>query len=87
MARYNRDLLNSVGVRTAAVTTTAILDAIQDQSPEAQMVAVTAAYKLMIERFDIPPQDLMTVTDNVMNHADGRRVEFLAVKDYMAGEL
>lgn len=85
--KLNRDLLNSVPVREAAVTTMAIIDAIQDSPAEHQLIAITAAYKLMTERFNISPHDTMAVADNVMHHADGRRVEFLAVADYLEGEI
>ena len=87
MAKLNRDLLNSVPVETAANATVAVIDRLQDFSPELQMLALTTSYKLMLERFNFPPQDILTVADNVMNHADGRRVEFEAVQSYMEGEL
>lgn len=87
MASLNRDLMNSVGVKTAATATMRVIDRLQDLPPHVQLVALTAAYKLMVERFNVSPHDVFTVADNVMNHADGRRDEFKAVADYMEGEL
>jgi hypothetical protein len=83
----NRDDMNCVGVREAATSTMAIIDRIQDMPSHVQVVAITAAFKLLMERYDMPPQDAFTVADNVMNHADGRRVEFAAVRAYMENEL
>lgn len=87
MADLNRDLMNNVPVKTAATSTMAVINALQDMHPHVQMIALTAAYKLMVERFNISPHDVFTVADNVMNHADGRRDEFAAVADYLKGEL
>jgi hypothetical protein len=83
----NRDDMNSVGVRDAATSTMAIIDRIQDMPAPVQIVAITAAFKLLVERYNIPPQDVFTVADNVMNHADGRRVEFDAVRMYLENEF
>lgn len=83
----NRDEMNSVGVRDAATSTMAIIDRIQDMPAHVQVVAMTAAFKLLVERYNISPQDVFTVADNVMNHADGRRVEFDAIRMYMENEI
>lgn len=87
MADLNRDLLNTVPTREAAVASMTVIDALQDFPVEHQLVALTATYKLMTERFNINPQDVFTVADNVMHHADGRRTEFKAISDYLEGEL
>jgi glucose-6-phosphate isomerase len=87
MQTLNRDLLNTIPTREAAVASMTVIDALQDYPAEHQLVALTAAYKLMTERFNISPQDVFTVADNVMHHADGRRAEFAAIADYLAGEL
>ena len=74
-------------VRDAAGATMAIIDRAQDLSPEAQIVAITASFKLLIERFGITAQDAFAIADNIMNHADGRRVEFDAVRAYLENEV
>lgn len=83
----NRDELNSVPVKEAATTTMRVIDAIQTLPPHLQVIAVVASFKLLIERFGVDAQDAFTVADNVMNHAQGRRVEFEAVRQYLANEV
>jgi predicted P-loop ATPase len=85
--RFNKDALNNVPVKDAATTTMGVITATQTLAPELQVVAITATFKLMLERYGITPADAFTVADNVMNNAIGRREEFAAVRDYMAGEL
>jgi hypothetical protein len=83
----NRDTLNHLSVRDAATGTMAVIDAIQDMTPERQTIAIAAAFKLLMEKHKLSPQDAFTVADNIMNHADGRRVEFDAVRAYLEHEL
>ena len=77
MPQLNRDLMNHLSTQAVARDSIAILDRLQDMPSE----------RLMTERFDISPHDLHTIADNIMNHAQGRRVEFEAVAAYMEGEL
>ncbi|MEL6509022.1 MAG: hypothetical protein AAFQ32_04470 [Pseudomonadota bacterium] len=83
----DRDRLNHLSIKDAATATMGIIDRAQDYSPERQLIAITASFKLLTARLGIDPADAFTVADNIMNHADGRRVEFDAVAAYMEGEL
>lgn len=83
----DRDLMNMVPVKDAAVATMRVIDAIQDLPPHLQVIAVVATFKLVTERFGVNPQDAFTVTDNIMNHAQGRRVEFDAARAYLENEV
>lgn len=83
----NRDSLNMVPVKTAATATVRVIDAIQTLPPHVQVIAIVAAFKLLIERYGVEAQDAFTVADNVMNHAQGRRAEFDAVRAYLANEV
>lgn len=85
--KLNRDLMNMLPTKITANATMAVIDRLQDFPAELQIVALTAAYKLMVERFGVSPHDVFTVADNIMNHADGRRTEFLAIADYLENEL
>lgn len=85
--QLNKDLMNLAGVRESATSTMRVIDALQDLPPHLQLIAIVATFKLMIERFNVDAQDAFTVTDNIMNHADGRRVEFDAVRAYLANEV
>lgn len=83
----NKDLMNQASVKESAGSTMRVIDALQDLPPHMQIIALVATFKLMIERYGVNAQDAFTVADNIMNHAQGRRVEFDAVRDYLANEV
>jgi hypothetical protein len=83
----NRDLMNHIDVRGAATATMHVINALQELPPHHQVVAVVATFRLLIERFKLDPQDAFTLTDNIMNHAQGRRAEFDAVRAYLENEV
>lgn len=83
----NRDEMNLVPVKEAATSTMRVIDAIQLLPPHLQVIGVVAAFKMLTERFKVDAQDAFTVADNVMNHAQGRRVEFDAVRMYLEKEV
>jgi len=84
----DRDKLNGIAVRKAATTTFAVIDAVQERPPEAQIFGIAAAFRLLSERLGIEPQDAMTVVGNVLASSEtGDRVEFDAVRDYLANEV
>lgn len=83
----NHDAMNHAPLKAVANTAMAIIDSIQDEPAEVQIPAITAAFRLLIERFGLDPQDAFTVADNIMNHADGRRVEFDAIRAYLESEV
>lgn len=83
----NRDSMNLVPVKEAATSTIRVIDAIQTLPPHLQVIAIVAAFKMLTERYGVDAQDAFTVADNVMNHAQGRRVEFDAVRAYLDNEV
>lgn len=83
----NRDDMNMVPVKEAATSTMRVIDAIQTLPPQLQVIAIVAAFKLLTERYKVEAQDAFTVADNVMNHAQGRRAEFDAVRRYLHNEV
>jgi hypothetical protein len=85
--KFDRDLLANANVRQTANSTMAIIDRIQSLAPPQQAAGLAAAFILLCERYSLEPQDIFTLTSNIMNHAEGRRPEFLAVRDYMENEL
>lgn len=87
MATFNRDHMNMVPAKDAATATMRVIDGVQDLPPHLQLIAVTATFKLLLERFGVDAQDAFTVADNIINHAQGRRVEFDAVRAYMDNEV
>lgn len=87
MSRFNKDLMNMAPVKESATSTMRVIDAAQDLPPHLQLIAIVATFKLMIERFDVDPQDAFTVVDNIMNTAQGSRSEFDAVRMYLENEV
>lgn len=87
MPPLNRDRLNHIPTTVAANDAIAVLDRLQNFPPERQIVALATVYRMMAEHFGVSPQDIHTVSDNIVNTATGRRSEFEAVRAYMEGEL
>lgn len=85
--RFDRDLMVNAGVRDVARATMALIDVNQKLPPHVQLLAQAANFLLLAEHYDIPVQDVFAIITNIMNHAEGRRPEFLAVADYMENEL
>ena len=83
----SRDYFNNVGVDRVAGATMGVIDRVQSLSPDLQVAALAASFLMICERYDIPAQDVFTVVNNIMNHAEGRRPEFAAVRQYMEEEL
>lgn len=83
----DRDMMNMASVRESAAATMRVIDSVQDLPPHLQVIGITATFKLLAERFNMSVADAFTVADNIMNHAEGRRVEFDAVRDYLANEV
>lgn len=83
---FDRDMFTNIPVKNAAVATMRVVDALQDNQPHEQVAALAAAFVLACERHGIEPQDAFAVSTNIMNHADGRRPEFIAVRQYMEHE-
>lgn len=87
MRKLNPDIMNMLPTKDAANATMYIIDKVQDLTPEQQIVAITASFKLLTERFNVEVRDAFNVADNIMNHAQGRRVEFEAVREYLKNEV
>ena len=85
--RFNRDLMGMAPVVESATSTMRVLDAVQDLPPHLQLIAITATFKLMTERFGMPAQDAFLITNNIMKDQEGKRPEFDAVRMYMENEV
>ena len=68
----NRDPLTNISIQSAANATMSVIDAIQSRTQAEQVAGITAAFKLMTERFSITPTDAFQIAHNFMNDADGR---------------
>jgi len=81
------DLVNNAAVLPVAGAAMRALNAIQDARPEHQILGAAALFVLLVERFNMSPQEIMTRVKNIMNYAEGKRPEFAAIADYMRYEL
>lgn len=70
-----------------ARATMALVNANQDEPPHVQMHAATALFLLACERFGVRPTDAFEKANNLMNHAEGPRPEFRAIRQYMENEF
>lgn len=84
--RLNRDQLNNASVNSVANAAMEILDRIQDRPAHERMLAVAAVTLTLCEVYRLDRQALMTAANNLMNHAEGRRPEFLAVRLHAENE-
>lgn len=82
----NRDRLTNMSVREAATGTMQILDAVQDERPEKVVASAAAFFVHACDRFGIRAADALTITTNIINHAEGKRPEFAAVEQFMREE-
>ena len=85
--KLDRDLFNNASVGAVANCAMAIINVTQDMRPQNQIAALAAAFLLVCERHDMHAPDAFAVITNIMNHAEGRRPEFAAVRQYMEEEL
>ena len=87
-SRIYDSLVNAPRATTAHLTL-ALIDRVQGhhQQPGAQIAALSAAFLLLCERFQVSPQDAFTATKNLMNDHDGRAIEFEAVRMYLQNEV
>ena len=83
----NTDHLNMAPVGEVARGTMSLVNVLQNMPAHIQVASVTSLFLLLSEFRQVKPQDAFQVASNIMNHADGRRPEFVAARAYMDGEL
>jgi len=83
----DRDQFTNANLRSVSKASMAALSQIQDHPKGVQPAAIAAMFLAYSEASGVPAQDLMTVTQNMISHADGRRPEFKALVRYVEGEL
>ena len=83
----NRDLFNNADLGDVCRGSMAIISTIQEMKPHTQMASMAATFLFLCERWGMPAHEAFTAVKNMINGADGKRVEFLAVQSYMEHEL
>lgn len=64
----------------------AVLNALDEVSPEEAIAALSTTLLLACCRYNIPAQDVLTIATNIMNGAEGKRPEFKAIEEFMNSE-
>lgn len=83
-----RDLLGNADMVKTAHLTMSIADRLQHEpSPGVRLAAVLSAASLALECTELPFGDAFGMCRNLMNHAEGKRAEFLAAQDYFEKEV
>lgn len=85
--KFNPDVMNMASPSTVAMSAMNVLDRLQDFKPEIQVMGAAVVFLELCEYLGVPAQEAFVATKNLINGDNGRRVEFLAVRDYMEGEL
>lgn len=83
-----RDQIGNVSLTDAAHAAMSVADAVQNcPSKGARLMGIMAAALITIEASNLNLHDVLAMTRNAINHADGRRPEFAAVGDYIRNEV
>lgn len=78
---------NTADARTAGNAAMCVITAVQDLPADAQVHGITAAFTLLCERLDLTPSQLIEITSNLMDKANGYRPEFRGVASYFSNDL
>ena len=78
---------NHASARDAGVAAMAIITAVQDLPYDAQVHGMVACFALLCDGLDVRPSQLLEITTNLMDKADGYRPEFRGVASYFANDL
>lgn len=85
--KFNPDVMNMASPPQVAMAAMNVLDRLQDFKPEIQVMGAAVIFLELCDYLGVPPQEAFVATKNLINGDNGKRVEFLAVRDYMEGEL
>lgn len=84
----NRDLVTNINAQSAARATMTIIDALQGVDEAARVIAVTAAFRFVLEAKGFPVNDALQIASRVMYTRDGGlRPEFFAAREYTKREM
>lgn len=86
----DRDKVNLASQAQVANATVRLFDRIQSLRPEVQLLALAAAFTLLVEASKYNPQDAMTSVSNLMKdrkNSTGRDSRFDAMKHHIKEEL
>ena len=78
---------NTADARDAGVAAMTVITAVQDLPLEAQVHGMVACFALLCDGLDVRPSQLLEITNNLMDKADGYRPEFRGVASYFANDL
>ncbi|MDM8214758.1 hypothetical protein QUW15_01055 [Desulfovibrio piger] len=83
-----RDLIGNAPLRASARAAMSIADAVQ-RIPDygSRFIGIASAFLILCEESGISAADLLTMTRNCMNDAEGKRPEFRAVARYVRHEI
>jgi pantoate kinase len=84
--KLDQDKLNNASVVNTARATYAMLNAVAKRPAHERVMAGAAQFLTLLEVYGLDPQEVMTKAKNLMNHAEGRRAEFLALKLFAENE-
>lgn len=87
MPKLDRLHLGNADVNESARAAMGVINALQHFRPEYQMAGLTASFLLLCDELQVRPAEAFSYVQKIMNHADGRRPEFRAVKMYLENEL
>jgi len=84
--RFNRDLFTNADMKEVSITSFGIIDVLQGATPEVQLASACVVFKTIADHAGVPLSEAMTVVNNIMYYAEGKRPEFQAIEAYLKGE-
>jgi hypothetical protein len=87
--KIDMDRINNADLTVSAVAAFDVANALQHhhQFKAEQAVGCCAAFITLAESMKVNPAELFRAATNLMNHADGRRPEFDALRMYFENEV
>lgn len=87
MGRFSFDALNNAPIEEVTLTAFKIVDAIQGDRPEHRASAAAMIFLLLCEEFGATPQEVFTVTKNMMaSELSGANEHYVALRMYVENE-
>jgi hypothetical protein len=83
----DNDKTNNANPERVAKAAFNVIDRLQLFQPHEQVLAAAALFVILTDAHKANPQDIITVTKNLMNEKQKLRAEFAAVRDYVKHEL
>lgn len=85
--KFNPDVMSMASPREVSMAAMTVVDRLQDFHPEIQVMGAAVVFLELCDYLGVPAQEAFVATKNLINGDGGKRSDFLAIRDYIEGEL